>query len=127
MKTSCKGFTLIELMVTVVIIAILAAIAYPAYQDYVRRGNRSAAQSFMMAVASKQEQYLLSNRAYATTLTDLNATAPQETTGKYSFALQNVTATTYEIKATATGPQLPDGDLVLSSSGAKTPTDKWIR
>ena len=65
------GFTLIELMIVVAIIGILAAVAYPSYQDHIRKGNRSAAQAFMMDVAQRQQSYLLNNRSYATTLAAL--------------------------------------------------------
>ena len=122
-----RGFTLIELMVTVVIVGILAAVAYPSYLDYVRRGNRSAAQTFMMTVAGRQEQYLLTNRSYSSTIAGLNLTQPPETIGRYNFDIPagTFTATSYVITATATGTQAVDGDLTLSSDGTKTPPDKW--
>lgn len=122
-----RGFTLIEVMITVVILGILAAVAYPSYQDYVRRGNRSAAQTFMMTIANRQEQYLLTNRSYAATTAALNLTQPPETTGKYTFAIVLPTPTSYTINATATGTQAVDGDLALLSDGTKTPADKWKR
>src|SRR2546430_1240950 len=58
------GFTLIELMITVVVIAILAAIAYPSYQDHLRKGRRASAQAFMVDAANRQQQYLLDARNY---------------------------------------------------------------
>lgn len=132
-----KGFTLIELMVVVAIVAILAAIGYPSYRDYMIRSHRSAAQGFMLKIASREEQYLLDARTYANSLATLGLTQPVETTGKYSFAIAVATAATdpgyvagvalpqYTITATATGGQVADGNLTLDSSGTKTPAAKW--
>ena len=63
-----SGFTLIELMTVVAIISILLAIAVPAYNEYINRAHRAAAQQFLLDVAQRQEQYLLDNRQYATVL-----------------------------------------------------------
>lgn len=63
-----SGFTLIELMMVVAIISILLAIAVPAYNEYINRAHRAAAQQFLLDVAQRQEQYLLDNRQYATVL-----------------------------------------------------------
>ena len=60
-----KGFTLIELMITVVVIGILAAIGYPAYQNYVIRAKRVEAQSAMMEEAQRQERLMTSSGQYA--------------------------------------------------------------
>lgn len=65
------GFTLIELMIVVAIIAILAGIAYPSYMDQVRKGNRAKAQAFLMDVAQRQQSYLLVHRQYAQSLEQL--------------------------------------------------------
>ena len=127
------GFSLLELMITVVVIGILAAVAYPSYQDYVRRGNRSAAQTFMLTIAQRQEQYLVSNRSYASTVAALNLTQPPETTGKYTFALNVPDATTYTITATPQGNQAVAGKfgtLTLTSGGVKSSDasqEEWKR
>ena len=59
------GFTLVELMIVLVIIGILTAVGFPAYQSYIQRGVRSQGQQFLMDLAQRQEQYYLDNRAYA--------------------------------------------------------------
>jgi type IV pilus assembly protein PilE len=115
-------------MITVAIIGILAGVAYPSYQDYVRRGNRSAAQTFMLTIAQRQEQYLTSNRAYASTLTALKLTPPTETVGKYSFTLTVPAATQYTITATPQGTQAVSGRfdaLTLNNLGQKQPAAEW--
>jgi type IV pilus assembly protein PilE len=122
------GFTLIELMITVAIIAILAMVAYPAYQSYVRKSMRATAQSHMLALAAKQEQFLLDQKAYTTTLGSggINISVPAEIVGRYTFAATvGATPPSYTITATAAGSQTVDGDLTLTSTGTKTPADKW--
>lgn len=60
-----RGFTLIELMITVAVVAILAAVAYPSYQAHIAKGQRSQGQQVLSDVAQRQEQYLLDRRQYA--------------------------------------------------------------
>lgn len=82
---SMQGFTLIELMITVAVISVLTLIAYPAYQQHVRRGIRSQGQQFVMDIAQRQEQYFLDQRVYATLLGagGLGMTAPADVSAKY--------------------------------------------
>ncbi len=121
-----RGFTLIELMITVAIIGILATIALPSYRDYVMRANRSAAASYLLEIANLQERHFLDARAYAADMTALGATPPTEVSTNYTITTAgNNTATppSYTVTATpiSTGPQSSDscGVLTLNSKGEK--------
>ena len=125
-----------ELLVTVAIVGILAAIALPSYAQYVIRANRTQAKQFMEDVANRQEQYLLDQRSYTGTIGSggLGMTPPQETSGLYTFATAAggndclgaaLPVPGYTITATATGGQASDGNLCLDSVNNKTPADKW--
>ena len=65
------GFTLIELMIVVVIVAILAAVALPAYNDSVRKSRRTAAKTAVLDMASREEKFYTTNNAYASTASNL--------------------------------------------------------
>ena len=125
-----NGFTLVELLVTVVIIGILLGVAVPSYRQYVIRGNRSAAQAVMMDIASREQQFLLANRAYAdkATLEANGYLLPSDVAQNYTWDVQpgpSGLPPSFEITFTAAGGQVADGVLKLTSSGAKTPLEKW--
>ena len=120
-----KGFTLIELMIVVAVIAVLANGAMPSYRDYVLRANRSAAQSHMMDIAGRQGQYMLDNRSYAATVGVLSMSTPTDVSAHYTVAITITAAPPgFTITTTPYGSQTSDscGTLSLDSTGAKTPT-----
>jgi type IV pilus assembly protein PilE len=127
-----RGFTLVELMVTVVVIAILAAIGYPSYIQYVVRASRQAAQVELTQMASLQEKIYLNSNAYAGSITagydgtssgGLGNTTGTSKDGKYTYSILPAGANqAYTITATPvpTGAQANDGTITISSTGAKT-------
>lgn len=123
-----KGFTLVELMIAVVIVGILASVAIPAYTQYTVRAKRAAAESFIMSVANKQEQYILDARQYATTLALLNMTPPTDVSAHYGITITNVSTTppTYTINAVPAGAQATNdtkcGTVSINQAGTKGKT-----
>ena len=100
---SVTGFTLIEVMITVVIIAILAAVAIPSYTDYITRSKIQEATTTLLAQRTKMEQYFQDQRTYSGACDPLNpnTVAPVPTGLKYfTVGCSNQTTTTYTVTAT---------------------------
>jgi len=119
-----KGFTLIELMIVVAIIGILAAVAFPSYQDQVRKTRRAEVQANLMELASYMERTFTENNVYNSAANAAaTLTASGITNDKYTLSLPTLTATTYTLQAAPTGDQSSDscGTMTLSETGATTP------
>jgi len=118
-----QGFTLMEVLIVVAIIGILAAIAIPSYSYHVRKGHRASAQSYMTDIATKQAQYLLDARTYASSVADLGLTEPPSVTPYYTITISaSSPPPAFMIRATpkAGTAQESDGELTLTHTGAKT-------
>jgi type IV pilus assembly protein PilE len=123
------GFTLIELLIVVVIVGILAAIAFPSYMQYPRRSARAEAQTYLTDVAGLQQQYLVDKRSYAQTLGALNTAPTGNVASKFkvTIAVADGPPPTYVITAQATGDQLNDKcpTLAIDNRGNRTPASCW--
>lgn len=115
-RASERGVTLIELMITVVIVAILAAIAYPSYTQYVLRSHRTAAKTALHDMASRQERFFTTNNTYGTTMAALGYPAgasvpvPDASNHYYDLSINAVNATTYTLQAAPAGSQVNDAE-----------------
>ncbi len=116
------GFTLIELMITVAIVAILAAVAIPSYKDYIARGRRAEASAVLLEANQYMQRYYSSNDGYTDTLpTSLQYVPKGAATGQtYQLTAAIVTAS-YTITAAPMGNMATDscGSYLLTSQGRK--------
>lgn len=100
MKSRTGGFTLIELMIVVAVVAILAAIAVPSYMESIRKSRRSDATTSLAKIQLAQETYRLNHTSYGT-LANLGLADPLPSTeGYYRIALSTISATGYTATAT---------------------------
>ena len=112
-----KGFSLIELMVVVAIIGILMSVALPAYNNHLITSRRADAQRVLVEYAQLLERGYTANGSYSCGTAPAN---PQMYT--ITCAVAGGVGT---ITATATGAQVSDGNLTLTTTGARTPATKW--
>lgn len=127
-----KGFTLIELMITLAIVGILAGIAYPSYLGYVTRTSREAAKTELLELAGVQERIYLNSNAYTPNVATaysgqaaggLGKTGGKTKDGKYNITLDITTPSqTFTLTATPVSgtTQESDGTVTMNSSGTRT-------
>ena len=123
--TRSSGFTLIELMIVVAIVAILAAVAYPSYTESVRRGDRAAARAALLEAQQFMERHYAANSRYTTEAAGTTSPAlparlqavPVESP-KYDLTLSGPAVNSYTLTAT---PRMADkcGNLTLTNTGVK--------
>jgi type IV pilus assembly protein PilE len=123
-----KGFTLIEMMIVILIVAILASLAYPAFQNYITQGRARTASSDLMALATDLENSFQRTLSYPATTTDSTAATRAATIGwnpaqddSFTYTMA-VTANSYTLTATGSG-MMSGCVLTLNHNNARTATD----
>ncbi|MFT4241071.1 MAG: type IV pilin protein [Acidovorax sp.] len=133
LRVGARGFTLIEVMITVAIIGILAAIALPSYSDYVRRGRIPEATSNLQTTYAKMEQWFQDNKAYYVSSSSTAAcgvampgTSTTGTTGTlsyFTFTCTPSSSTAYKVTATGiTGGPMAGFTYTIDQDGTRTST-----
>jgi len=133
MKRRAMGFTLIELMIVVAVVAILATIAFPSYSHYMMQMHRTQAQSYLMQVAQRQQQYFLDSRAFASSSTMLGlAPVPAVVAAQYMVTIGPVVPTTPPTFIASAAPRAgslqakyQEPTLSIAQDGTKSPAGVW--
>ena len=125
-----KGFSLIELMITVVIVGVLATVAMPSYNVYVLESKRLDGTSALLKLSSLQERYYAQNNTYADTTAIAEVGGATSKEGLYDLEITKATSSEFTATATAIakGSQASDAGctvLTLISTGVRTPKDCW--
>lgn len=127
-----NGFSIIEIIIVLVIIAILTIAIAPSFKLYLLKSNRTDAIKTIVAIQIAEEKYRLSNPSYSSDVASLSPTGtPNSISGYYTIAITNASATAYTLTLTATGSQASDTECanmqVAYSSGTaiKSPLSCW--
>ena len=136
MRKYMRGVTLLELLIVLLIISILAAIAYPNYREYITRAKRTEAKAALLQIATNQERFYLQNNTYTTNMTNLGfPVAGAFLSDSDSYIINVGAADANDFTATATF-QLGGDEagkcltFQIDGRGAKTSapdTDCWTR
>lgn len=126
------GFTLVEVMITVVILTILGMVAVPAYFGFLQESRRSEAHTALLALAAAQEQWYANNNTYTADITDLLAFVPAQVVGQTNYTYQVTAAdnSTFTLQADAQAAQAGDAActaITLNEQGSRMPVACWVQ
>ena len=118
---AASGFTLLELLVVMVLMAVLASVALPTFRDYQRQGHRNAAIADLGRCAQALERFRVAELTYVNAqLASLCGTqSPRQGDARYTLTLTGLSATDYVLPASPQGAQAGDGALRLQASGVR--------
>ncbi|MBT4519203.1 MAG: type IV pilin protein [Halieaceae bacterium] len=135
-RRNAGGFTLIELMIVVTIVAIAMTLAVPAYQEHIRKAKRTVGRGELLTVLARQEQFFVNNKQYSTLLTNLGYSASpyaissngskvavDDSNRSYLITLTNASPTGYTLNAVPQLAQATDrrcGTLTITSTGIRS-------
>lgn len=124
-RATCSGFTLLDVLIALAILAIFTAIALPGYESFTDQGRRAEAVNSLQQIMQHQERFFLNNLTYTTTIADLGFIAnPLEyyniTAGTCDGGL-NI-ARCVELTATPIAGHAGDGNITLNSLGEQGAT-----
>jgi type IV pilus assembly protein PilE len=137
--STLQGLTLLELLIGIVVLTVLASIAYPSYRDATIRSRRSDAVKALTQVQQAQERWRSSHTTYSNSLTELNVSSPAS--GYYTLSIGSADAGSFTATATAAAGQVADvrcatlsvalanGNMTYSSrdSDGHASTNCWSR
>ena len=104
MQRGARGFTLVEVMITIAIVGILTTVALPAYQDYVTRGRLTEAFSALGAAQPNAEQFWSNYRTFALPPAPDSARFTPNDSANFTYQLSNASASAFLITASGAGP-----------------------
>ena len=131
-----QGITLMELMIVVIIVGILAAVAYPNYRDFAARAKRNEAKAALLKIATNQERFYLNNNTYTNDMTQLGFPVADNfvsDTGSYTIDVAGSDASNFTARATYTKTDNESTKCLwfeIDGRGTKTSdplTDCWVR
>ena len=126
LNNRCTGMTLIELAIVLLILAVLVAIAYPAFNNQVIKARRADGHALLYQAAQRQQQFFTSNNAFTATIGDGGLQLSTSSIEGYYTLSVAATNTTYTLTATRVSPQTKDtwcGNLTLTHLGVKGVTN----